>query len=149
MDRGFKILGVNHIGLAPKSPSQTRNFFSETLGLAFFGDELVASQKTLTAMFDSQHQSSPAHANLTRLEVLEPDQGKGPIAAFLAKKGSGIHHIALQVDSVDAALTYLKQKNIRLIDEVPRPGAHHTRIAFIHPEATGGLLVELVEEQGK
>lgn len=147
MDSGFKILGINHVGLAPKNPSQTRKFFSELLGLTFHGDELVSDQKTLTAMFSSSSKGAAQNSqNEARLEILEPHESSGPIASFLEKKGSGIHHIAMRVDSVDNALAYLKSKNVRLIDTTPRNGAHNTRIVFIHPEATGGLLVELVEE---
>lgn len=150
MDSGFKVLGINHVGLAPKNPAITRKFFSEFLGLAFHGDELVKEQKTLTAMFSSRDRELPPQSGTSsgaRLEILEPYEGTGPIAGFLEKKGSGIHHIALMVDSVDKALAFLKAKGVRMIDETPRSGAHNTRIAFIHPEATGGLLVELVEEK--
>jgi methylmalonyl-CoA/ethylmalonyl-CoA epimerase len=151
VDSGFKILGINHVGLAPKNPAQTRTFFSDLLSLAFHGDELVKEQKTLTSMFsslDAGLAQKPEHKHAARLEVLEPHEGTGPIAAFLDKKGSGIHHIALTVDSVDKALAWMKARGVRMIDDTPRTGAHNTRIVFIHPEATGGLLVELVEESG-
>jgi methylmalonyl-CoA/ethylmalonyl-CoA epimerase len=142
MAQDFKILGINHVGLAPKDPAKARSFLTDVLGLGFHGDEIVAAQKTLTAMFSSSSTTDVG----PRLEILIPDQGEGPIAAFLEKKGSGIHHIAMMVDSVEKAIASLKKKGVRLIDESPRPGAHQTRIAFIHPESTGGLLVELVEE---
>ena len=148
MERDFKVLGINHVGLAPKNPALSRTFFSD-LGLSFHGDELVQDQQTLTAMFsarDAAIDKLRKDDQSPRLEILEADAGNGPIAAFLAKRGSGIHHIALQVDSVDNALAYLLKKGVRMIDEKPRGGAHNTRIIFIHPEATGGLLVELVEE---
>lgn len=144
----WSIQGINHIGLAPKDPIKARWFFSELLGLSHLGDELVTSQKTLTAMF---HHGKPSTdipmPEGQRLEILIPSPlGEGPIAAFLEKKGSGIHHLALSVSQLDDLLAYLKSKSVRLIDETPRPGAHNTRIAFVHPEATGGLLVEFVEE---
>ena len=143
MEQDFKVLGINHVGLAPKDPAKARSFLTDMLGLDFHGDELVAAQKTLTAMFSSASTSEDG----PRLEILIPDQGEGPIATFLEKKGSGIHHIAMMVDSVERAIASLKKKGVRLIDESPRPGAHQTRIAFIHPESTGGLLIELVEEK--
>lgn len=87
------------------------------------------------------------------LEILENEPGKtGPIATFLEKKGAGIHHIALQVDNVEAAIAEIASMSqpdgskIRMIDLVPRPGSHNTKIAFIHPQSTGGILVELVEQ---
>ncbi len=143
MENDFKVLGINHVGLAPKDPAKARTFLTDILGLGFHGDELVKAQKTITAMFSSSSITETG----PRLEILIPDQGEGPIATFLEKKGSGIHHIAMTVDSVEKAVASLKKKGVRLIDESPRPGAHETRIVFIHPESTGGLLVELVEEK--
>lgn len=143
MANDFKVLGINHVGLAPKDPAKARTFLTDILGLGFHGDELVKEQKTLTAMYSSSSTSETG----PRLEILIPSNGEGPIASFLEKKGSGIHHIAMLVDSVENAVASLKKKGVRLIDESPRPGAHETRIAFIHPESTGGLLIELVEEK--
>lgn len=154
--RSFRILGINHLGLAPKDATKARSFFTNALGLGFLGEELVKDQMTNTVMIDSAHQASgagSAHIPTGRpmLEILENETGPdgpkpGPIAAFLAKKGSGIHHVALQVDHVDNAIAWLKQNGVRLIDETPRKGSHNTKIAFIHPESTGGLLVELVQQ---
>ena len=79
--------------------------------------------------------------------LFRSEQGNlGPIAKFLEKKGSGIHHVALTVTGLVPLLAHLKSLGVKLIDESPRPGAHHTLIAFVHPESTGGLLVELVEQ---
>lgn len=141
--RPFKVLGINHTGLAPKDPSVSAQFLNALLGLTHVGDEHVASQKTLTSMYLS---NADSHAS-PRLEILADDAtGDGPIGKFLAKKGAGIHHLALTVDHVDAAIAYLMSQGVRMIDTISRPGAHQTRIAFIHPESTGGLLIELVEE---
>ena len=147
---GFKILGVNHIGLAPKDPVKARWFFTEALRLTALGDELVTSQKTLTAMLQSAHAGTGA-ADETRLEILIPTKdadgaAEGPIAQFLEKKGSGVHHVALSVTNVEAAIAAMNAVGVKMIDQVPRAGAHHTKIAFVHPEGTGGLLVEFVEE---
>ena len=68
------------------------------------------------------------------------------MSGFLAKRGGGLHHLAYRVESVERALAALKRAGLRLIDERPRPGAHGTRIAFVHPSATGGVLTELVED---
>jgi methylmalonyl-CoA/ethylmalonyl-CoA epimerase len=167
--RSFRILGINHLGLAPKDAAKARSFFTNALGLGFLGEELVKDQMTNTVMIDSAHaptSGSDLTSTLTStadnsgagvptgrpmLEILENETGPdgpkpGPIAAFLAKKGSGIHHVALQVDHVENAIAWLKQNGVRLIDETPRKGSHNTKIAFIHPESTGGLLVELVQQ---
>lgn len=133
------------MGLAPKDPVKAKWFFKEALGLPFLGEEVVREQETLTLLFDTAVPEAPGGSG-ARLEVLVPDPpGAGPIARFLDKKGSGIHHVALTVTELDLLLTALKAKGVRLIDERPRLGAHKTRIAFVHPESTGGLLIELVE----
>lgn len=138
--RPFTIRGVNHIGLAPKDPERARWFFEIALGLNHLGDERVLEQKVDTRMFDTEAVS-------TRLEILVPTApGEGAIGKFLEKKGSGIHHVALAVDDVASAIAHLMKLGVKMIDETPRAGAHNTNIAFVHPEATGGLLVELVQE---
>jgi methylmalonyl-CoA/ethylmalonyl-CoA epimerase len=143
-DGKMRILGINHLGLAPKDPVKAKWFFREILKLPFEGEELVVSQNTLTTMFDSSH--GPTHTP-GRLEILENDEGKdGPIKKYLEKKGGGIHHVALTVASVEEAIAAMLRQNIEMIDKAPRPGAHNTRIAFVHPGATGGILVEFVEE---
>ncbi len=139
----MKILGINHIGIAAKDPAKAEKFFKEILGLPFIGSELVREQKTNTIMFEAA-----ASSNLlsSRLEILQNQDGEeGPIKKFIDTKGGGIHHLALHVDNLEAALAELKAKDIELIDQTPRKGAHHTSIAFIHPRATGGILIELVQ----
>lgn len=142
----FKVLGINHLGLAPKDPAKCRWFFCEVLGLGFLGDELVREQQTLTSMFRSSNGPLPAEA---RLELLSAAAGSidSPIEKFLAKKGAGIHHLALSVDNVEATIAAVIKHGVRMIDAIPRSGAHHTKIAFVHPESTGGILVEFVQEQ--
>jgi methylmalonyl-CoA/ethylmalonyl-CoA epimerase len=141
----MKILGINHIGIAAKDPIQFKKFFATVCELADLGSELVKSQKTLTTMLASAHADAVFS---TRIELLEPEVNThdGPISKYLEKKGGGIHHIALCVDDVTAAISHLMSKGVRMIDEKPRDGAHHTKIAFVHPEATGGVLVEFVQE---
>jgi len=80
-----------------------------------------------------------------RIELMEPLAGTGPLARFLATRGEGIHHLAFEVPDIDQALARARSAGVRLLDETPRTGAHHTRVAFIHPSATHGVLVELVE----
>ena len=142
----MNILGINHIGLASQDPCKTRWFLSDVLGLPFEGEELVLTQKTNTVMFGCRG-GDPSTGS--RLEILENQTGEdGPIAKYLEKKGGGIHHLAVTVASIDDALKTMRSHNVQMIDDNPRNGAHHTRIAFVHPKATGGILVELVE-QGK
>lgn len=79
------------------------------------------------------------------LELIEPTRPDSPVGRFLAKKGSGLHHIAYRVADLSAALDQLARSGIELIDREPRPGAHGRRVAFLHPRSTGGVLIELVE----
>jgi methylmalonyl-CoA/ethylmalonyl-CoA epimerase len=146
----FKIMGINHLGLAAKDPVRCAWFLQEALGLKDLGQELVTSQKTMTQMFLGSNSATEGDQGfLSRLEILSPQEGTsdGPISKFIEKKSGGIHHVAIAIQGLDDALTSLRQKGVRLIDEAPRPGAHNTRIAFIHPESTGGILFELVEQQ--
>ena len=102
----------------------------------FEGSETVAEQKVTTAFFP---------VGESEVELLESTAPDGPVAKFLEKKGEGIHHVAFQVENLEAALAELKEKGIKLIDEKPRLGAGGKKIAFLHPKATNGVLVELCE----
>lgn len=140
----FKVLGLNHLGLAPKDPKQAKYFFDKLLSLSLQGEEEVTEQQVNTVMYAS---SNANESKLSpRLEILEPTSSESPIQKFLEKKGSGIHHLALEVDNLEAALSHLLACGIEMIDQKPRSGAHNTQIAFVHPRATGGLLVELVQQ---
>jgi methylmalonyl-CoA/ethylmalonyl-CoA epimerase len=132
----MKILKVDHIGIAVNSIEEGKNFWSDILGLDFEGDETVAAQKVKTAFFP---------VGESEVELLESTAPDGPIARFIEKKGEGIQHVAFRVDNIEAALAELKQKGVRLIDETPRMGAGGAKIAFLHPKATSGVLVELCE----
>lgn len=135
----MKILGINHIGMAPKDAAVAKEFFGNILKLENLGEEDVESQKTLTTMF------LPAE-NAGRFELLEGTSADSPISKFLEKRGAGIHHVAITVDNIEKTLQYLKSQSVELIDSEPRNGAHNTRIIFVHPRATGGILVEFVQE---
>ena len=145
----FKILGINHLGLAAKDPAKCAWFLGEVLGLRDLGHELVASQKTMTQMFlASDYLAESESGFLSRLEIVSPQVGTtdGPISKYIEKKGGGIHHVAIAVHGLQALMERVKSKGVRLIDETPRAGAHNTSIAFVHPDSTGGILVELVEQ---
>lgn len=136
----MKILKIDHLGIAVKSIDGGRQFWTETLGLAFEGTETVAEQKVTTAFFP---------VGESEVELLESTAPDGPIAKFLEKKGEGIQHVAFRVADIEAALAELKQKGVQLIDQTPRKGAGGAKIAFLHPKSTNGVLVELCEREGR
>lgn len=132
----MKILKIDHLGVAVKSIEGGKNFWTDVLGLSFAGTETVAEQKVTTAFLP---------VGESEVELLESTAPDGPIAKYLEKKGEGIQHIAFRVENIEEALAELKAKGIQLIDEKPRRGAGGARIAFLHPKATSGVLVELCE----
>jgi methylmalonyl-CoA/ethylmalonyl-CoA epimerase len=127
---------INHIGIAVRSIEANRDFYQHTLGAEFEMVEDVPSQKVRVAFF---------RLGPVRLEVLEPTSAESPIASFIEKRGEGLHHVAYTVNDIESRLAELKASGVRLIDETPRPGAHQTRIAFLHPKSSGGVLTELCE----
>jgi methylmalonyl-CoA/ethylmalonyl-CoA epimerase len=132
----MKILKIDHLGIAVNSINEGKNFWTDVLGLEFEGTETVEEQKVTTAFFP---------VGESEVELLESTSPDGPIAKYLEKKGAGLQHIAFRVENLESALQELKDKGVRLIDEKPRHGAGGAKIAFLHPKATGGVLVELCE----
>ena len=126
---------VDHVGIAVKNLDESVKFY-ESLGFKASGYEVVTEQKVKVAFLPC------GDSELELLESTEPD---GPIARFIEKNGPGIQHIAIRVDDIDKALEELKAKEVRLIDQTPRYGAGNARIAFVHPKATGGVLLELTQ----
>ncbi len=131
---------INHIGIAVRSIEASRAFYEETLGARFEGVEEVADQKVKVGFFLVGPEGYEV-----RLELLEPTSDDSPVSAFLEKRGEGLHHVAYTVDDIQGRLDALKAAGVRLIDEKPRAGAHHTQIAFLHPKSSGGILTELCE----
>jgi methylmalonyl-CoA/ethylmalonyl-CoA epimerase len=127
---------IDHIGVAVKSIDEALKFWEGALGIRCAGVEDVAEQKVKTAFLPVKD---------TEVELLEPTADDSPVAKFIEKKGEGIHHLAIRVPDLQKALSELKEKWIRLIDEKPRRGAGGAMIAFIHPAAAGGILLELSE----
>jgi methylmalonyl-CoA/ethylmalonyl-CoA epimerase len=127
---------VDHIGIAVSDLERALEPYLEGLGLQVAHREVVETQGVRVAMLP---------VGETNIELLEPTSGDSPIARFIERKGPGIHHIALAVDDIDAALARMHEAGVRMIDDEPRPGAGSTRVAFVHPKAMGGVLVELVE----
>jgi len=132
----MEILKIDHLGIAVNSIEDGKNFWTEILGLQFEGSETVEAQKVTTAFFP---------VGESEVELLESTSPDGPVAKFIDKKGTGFQHVAFRVADIEAALEELKEKDIQLIDQKPRIGAGGAKIAFLHPKATGGVLVELCE----
>ena len=125
---------IDHIGIAVANLSEALTFYRDALGLEIESPEEVASQR-VRAHFIPLGESA--------LELLEATADDSPIARFVARRGPGIHHITLRVEDIGAALAQLHARGVRLIDESPRPGAHGSLVAFVHPASAHGVLVEL------
>jgi len=125
---------LDHVGIAVRDLDEALAFYRDALGLEIEPPEEVASQR-VRAHFIPMGE--------TALELLEATAPDSPIAKHLEKRGPGLHHVTLRVEDIHAALARLKARGVRLIDEVPRPGAHGSLVAFIHPSGTHGVLVEL------
>jgi len=129
---------IDHIGIATERLEDAAAVWQDALGLQLDSTEEVATQGVRVAMFSLGE---------SQIELLEPLTANSPVGKFLEKRGPGIHHIAVQVDDIREALASLKAKGLRLIDEVPRVGAGNCLVAFIHPAAANGVLLELVQHQ--
>ena len=132
----MKVVKIDHIGIAVKSINDTLKFYTDVLGLESVGTEIVEEQKVKVAFLP---------VGDSEVELLESTSPDGPIAKFIEAKGEGIQHLAFSVENIAEALKELKEKGFRLIDEKPRNGAGNAKIAFLHPKATSGVLVEISE----
>jgi methylmalonyl-CoA/ethylmalonyl-CoA epimerase len=137
----MKALKLDHVGIAVDNLDEALKLYTGLLGLELKGTEVIEEQKVKTAFLPLGGPEG------TELELLESTDPEGPIGKFIANRGSGVQHLAFRVDDIDAALAELKNAGMRLIDEVPRYGAGGGRIAFLHPKATKGVLVELCERK--
>ena len=127
---------INHLGIATRGIEEALRFWADSLGLEAVHTETVEDQKVRVAMLPIGE---------SRIELLEPTSEDSPISKFLDKRGGGIHHIAVEVDDIEAALAKLKAGGARLIDETPRKGAEGCLVAFVHPASANGVLLELVQ----
>ena len=127
---------INHIGIAVKSLDDAIPFYRDNLCMELKGIEEVAEQKVRIAMLQ---------VGESKIELLEPISEESPVAKFIEKHGTGIHHIAYEVADIEAAIAKMLAEGARMIDEKPRHGAHGTRIAFVHPKSSGGVLTELCQ----
>ena len=128
---------LDHIGIAVKSIAQARKLY-ESLGLAVVHEETVEQEQVRTAMIPTGE---------ARIELLEPTSETSPVARFLAKRGEGLHHVALHVEDISAALETLKAQGARLISEDIQIGAGGHLYFFVHPSSAGGVLLEICEDQ--
>lgn len=128
---------LDHIGIAVTGLAEALAFYKEALGLDVSAPHDVPSEQ-VRAVFVPVGESS--------LELLEATTRDSPIGRFVERHGPGLHHITLTVPDLDAALASLASRGVKLIDQQPRPGAHGSRVAFVHPSAAGGVLLELKQE---
>ena len=132
----MKLLRINHLGIASPGLDEAMARMGRLFAMDADHVEEVPEQRVRTAFFP---------VGPSTLEYLEATDPEGPVGKFLEKRGPGVHHVAFEVDDVDAAVQELLAKGVRMIDKAPRPGAHGCRIAFIHPAETGGVLMELCQ----
>jgi methylmalonyl-CoA epimerase len=130
---------LDHIGVAVSNLESALAFYRDALGLEVEHAEEVPSQR-VSVQFIPVGEAA--------IELLQATSEDSPIAKYVAKRGPGIHHITLRVEDIRAALGQLKDRGVRLIDETPRPGAHGSLVAFIHPSSAHGVLIELKEAAG-
>jgi methylmalonyl-CoA/ethylmalonyl-CoA epimerase len=127
---------IDHLGVAVQDLDSQIPLYRDQLGMTFEGIEEVPSQMVRVAFFKIGD---------SRIELLQSTSPDGPIAAFLAKRGEGLHHVAYTVADIRTAMAEAKARGLKPLSEEPRPGAHHTLVCFLHPKTTGGVLTELVQ----
>ena len=127
---------LDHIAIAVPDLDAALQRFVTDMGLELAGQEDVPTQSTSTAFLPIEG---------TQIELIHPMNGEGPVAAYLEKRGGGLHHLCFETDDIDSDMARLKDKGYRFLSDSPQPGAHGTRVVFIHPKSCGGVLIELAE----
>jgi methylmalonyl-CoA/ethylmalonyl-CoA epimerase len=138
----LKIKRIDHVAVAVSDVDEALAKYQQVLGLSAAEREVVASQKTEAVLLPVG--APEAGHPPTAIELISPKGNEG-LQKFLEKRGPGLHHVAIEVEGIEDALAFLKSLGVPLIDETPRKGARGHKVAFVHPKATGGVLVELVE----
>ena len=133
---GFKIIGIDHVAVAVKETATLTDFFSQLPGIDYNGSENISYQKILTDIFATSN---------GKIELVSPTEEGSPLTKFLEKRGIGMHHIALKVDNIEKAISYMKFIDVKMVDTKPRIGAEGLLIAFVHPKSTPGLLIEFCQ----
>lgn len=128
---------IEHIGIAVKNLEEAITVYRDVLGFKLEGVHILKERKVKVAFFS---------VGESRIELLEPLGSDSAVAKFLEARGEGIQHLAVKVKNIEAVLEEFKRKGVTLVDEIPRPGAEGTKIAFVHPKSTRGVLLELVEK---
>jgi methylmalonyl-CoA/ethylmalonyl-CoA epimerase len=136
---------LDHIGIAVANLGEALSFYRDALGLEIEPRKNTDQHGTGEEVPSQRVRVHFIPVGESALELLEATDDQSPIAKYIVKRGPGLHHITLRVDDIAAALARLKERGVRLIDEVPRPGAHGSRVAFIHPSSAHGVLVELMQ----
>ncbi len=131
---------ISHVAIAVKNIEQAIETFSNLTGIKDYHIETVEEQKVRVAIFKIGD---------SRIELTEPTSADSPVAKFIEKRGEGIHHIAFEVEDIEAEIKGIKEKNFQLIDQMPKLGANNCLIAFIHPKSANGVLVEITQELKK
>jgi len=127
---------INHIAIAVSDIEESAKFYQNVLGLSLSDVEVVPAQKTRAGFF---------RIGEMNIELVQPSEPDSPLVKFLETKGQGIHHICFEVDDVEAEVNAFLEKGATMVDQKPRPGAHQTKVAFIHPKSSSGVLIELCE----
>jgi methylmalonyl-CoA epimerase len=127
---------VDHIGVAVEDLDAAIALHEEAYGMAVAHREVVEAQGVEAVLLD---------VGENHVELLRPLDGESPVGRFLSKRGPGLHHVAYQVTDVQATLDTLRDRGLRLIDEAPRTGIRGSRVAFLHPDSSGGVLTEIVQ----
>ena len=133
----MKILGIEHIGIAVNDLDTSAPFWSHILNISHKGKEIVQDQGVLTDIYDTMQ---------GKVELLQSLGDDTPIGKFLSKRGPGVHHVCFEVDDINQAINELNELNIHILSDRPTMGAEGYKVVFIHPESTGGVLVELAEK---
>ncbi len=137
-NKNFKILSIDHIAVASLNSNVLNELFVEVLGMYAKPEEYIENEKVNVRKIFAEDKE-------TAIELIEPSDSSSTIQRFINKKGKGLHHIALTVDSIKHAIDYLKSKNIQLIYDNPQNGSDNKLITFIHPKSSPGLLIELCQ----
>ncbi len=128
---------IEHIGIAVKNLEESNDLFSKLFGQPHYKIEEVESEGVKTSFFN---------VGTNKIELLEATKEDSPIAKFIEKKGEGIHHIAFDVDDIEAEIKRLKNEGFIVLNEIPKKGADNKLVAFLHPKSTNGVLIELCQE---
>jgi len=127
---------INHIAIAVNNIEEAAKFYQNVMGLNLSGIEVVKAQKTRVGFFKIGE---------SNIELVQPSETDSPVAKYLESKGQGFHHICFEVDDVEAEVKALLEKGAAMVDQKHRPGAHDTKVAFVHPKSSNGVLIELCE----